>query len=118
MKIFHRHGPCFGITLFKWKHYRIEIWKFPSNYTIEKHSHPNENIEVLYLFGNATFYRIKPENHELVIWKSDYIPKFLSLPAGYIHWFIVGKLPLVAINFSRFLNGHESVSACEDFKLE
>lgn len=112
-----RYECAVGIKLFQWKQYRCECWYFPKYYRIQEHSHPKENIEVFYIFGNAVFYRLSPDRKNMVIWRSNFIPKFLSLPAGFIHWFTVGRWPLIAINFSKFLYDYNPTSAAEDLVL-
>ena len=102
-----------GLKLFQLGRYRIELWYFPSSFRIEKHSHPKENIEVFYLFGSVKFFRMESSGNNEVYWDSNFIPRFLSLHAGYIHWFYVGKYPLIAINFSKFITC-KPVSASED----
>ncbi len=103
-----------GWKLLQFGKYRIELWWFPSGFFIEKHAHPLENIEVLYLFGSVKFYRTDPNGNFEVSWRSNFIPKLLSLPAGYYHWFYVSNFPLVAINFSKFFSKYKPVSASED----
>ncbi len=103
-----------GWKLFQFGRYRIELWYFPSKFYIEHHSHPKENIEVLYLFGSVKFHRTDSQGGNETYWKSTFIPKFLSLPAGYIHWFYVSKYPLIAINFSQFISSKVPISASED----
>ena len=104
-----------GWKLFQFGSYRIELWYFPSGFFIERHAHPNENIEVLYLFGDVFFHREdSKDKNNYAEWLSTGFPRFLSLPAGYIHWFNVGKWPLIAINFSRFIDTNIPISASED----
>lgn len=114
-----RYGPCRGLKLFQYGQYRVELWFFPRNYSIEVHSHPCEDIEVLYLFGSCQFFRMNKLKivESTVSWKSNFIPRLLSLPAGYFHWFDVGFFPMIAINFSKFLDQHKPESASIDFKL-
>lgn len=109
-----KYDKCRGLTLFCCYKICIEIWYFPSYYTIKPHFHPRENIEVLYLFGNATFYREKDGKRKEA--KMNFIPKFLSVPAGYVHGFSVGKYPLIAINFAKFVEG-KATSASNDICL-
>ncbi len=111
-----KYESCIGITLFKFRKICIEIWYFPSHYEITPHKHPRENIEVLYIFGSAVFYRISPETNEKQSAKMNFIPRFLTVPAGWIHGFRVSKFPLIAINFAKFIDG-DATSASEDIIL-
>lgn len=118
MSIFNSHGPCRGITLFKRKNKRVELWVIPANYSITPHSHPQEDVELMYLFGDAAFYRQDtngcPEEFKPK-WFRDVFRKF-SVKHFHVHWFSVSKWPLVFINFQTFRNGAIPVSAAIDFK--
>lgn len=104
---------CKGLMLWLSKKWCVEIWYFPSGYKIKPHFHPNENIEVLYLFGSASFYRIHPDTEKKQEAIMNFIPKFLTVPAGWVHGFKVGRFPLIAINFANFVYGY-SMSASKD----
>lgn len=118
MSIFNRHGPCRGITLWKRGKKRVELWVIPANYSIVPHSHPSEDVELMYLFGDAVFYR---HNFEYGVeefkpkWFRDVGRKF-SVKWFHTHWFSVSKWPLVFINFQTFRDGATPVSAAVDFK--
>ena len=116
----HRYESCIGIPLFKSKHHYVEIWYCPVGYKIKEHSHPNEYVELMYIFGRTTFYRRK-EPYEL---EQSFRPKWyhifrtFSVPFGFFHRFEVSNLPLIFINFSRFFVDCKPVSASVDFKLK
>src|SRR5579859_3900335 len=103
MKIINRHKSCIGITLFRLFNLNIELWYCPRGFKIEPHSHPEEDIQLMYLFGKTTFYLV----HESIGGKR-FIPKWyhfghcFSVPAGFEHWFVVSKWPLIFINFAKF----------------
>lgn len=126
MSIINYHESCVGIVLFKWRQKFIQLWYCPKGYEIKPHSHPEEDIELMYLFGSTVFYR-QNQNINYIIrgWLDNpesYKPKWynvfrrFSVPANTKHWFIVSKWPLIFINFSTFSEGNKPKSAAVDFK--
>lgn len=120
MAILNKYGPCRGLTLFKWRQLRVELWYIPSGYSIVEHRHPSEDVELMYLMGSTDFFRrsIKtgiPEMAE-VRWPRDFGKRY-SVMNYHTHWFSVGKWPLVFINFQRFLPGLKPTSASVDFLI-
>jgi hypothetical protein len=107
---------CVGITLFKWGHRRAEVWFIKPGYVIEEHTHPKEDVELMYLFGSTVFYRRDLETDEVEFARPKFFRKF-SVKHFHSHWFSVGWLPLVFINFQSFLDGHSPQSASKDFQL-
>lgn len=116
MTLFNRHGPCIGLTLFRFARWNIELWYCPKKYEIELHSHPNEHIELMYLFGKTTFYRDKGISTECFKPKWYHIFRTFSVKPGQLHSFSVSNCPLIFINISKFLQGHKPMSASVDFK--
>ncbi len=117
MKLINRHGPCRGITLFRLFSYNIELWFCPKGYTIEKHSHPKEEIELMFIKGDTTFYRLSSfgeVQYYIPAW-TDIFQTF-SVKPGQVHWFSVSNKSLIFINFSRFIDG-KPTSAANDFQL-
>jgi len=119
---FHTHDhACFGIRFWKWKRKTKEIWFIKPNYQIAKHSHPNEEIELQYVFGkNVNFYRVS-NSYGLTdfdmfkpSWKA-FLKKF-TVPSNTIHWFSACSWPLVFINHATWLGDTEPTSASIDFK--
>lgn len=122
------YGPCVGITLLKFKRRKIELFFCPKGYTIPKHSHNDEDIELAFLYGHATFYR------KLQYWdgvKDTYtviesrevngfgsFKRTFSIKAGTVHWFTVSTKMLIFLNYSKWLPGREVTSATKDFHLE
>lgn len=121
MNLFNRHEKCIGLTLWSFGRKHIQIWYCPRGYTIEKHSHPDEDIELMYLFGSTVFWR-GSSNEVLTYFEESYKPKWhhfgrrFSVKAGMVHWFVVSKLPLIFINFSTFKQKNARRSAALDFK--
>lgn len=120
MTLFNRHERCYGLTLFRAFQWNVEIWVCLPGYEIKPHSHPNEHVELMYLFGRTTFYRINVNDVNNLFTESftpckKNIFKTFTISPGTIHWFKVSTWPLVFINFARFLDGHKPVSAAKDF---
>lgn len=128
MTLFNRHERCIGLTLWRFGQKNIELWYCPSGYEIKPHSHPNEKIELMYLFGDTEFFRIVEKMHDFVFGKhmgvrsESFKPKWyhvfrkFTIDYGVVHWFKVSKLPLIFINIATFKDGHKPVSAAVDFK--
>lgn len=120
MGLFRRHESCVGLLLFKWNQKTAELWYCPKGYIIAEHSHPDEDIELMYLMGSTSFYRRRPFGFKLAdsitpCWWNIF--KRFTVPAGWSHWFVVGKLPLIFINFATWRDGVKPTSASVDFKL-
>jgi hypothetical protein len=105
------------MTLWSWGQRRAEIWFCGPNYEIKEHRHPNEDIEIMYLFGSANFYRRDINTGEAffkpMTWRS-FMRKF-TINNFHVHWFSVGRWPMIVISFQRFLKGAKPVSAASDF---
>lgn len=113
------HEKCTGIVLFKWRQRFIQLWICKRGYEIKPHSHPEEDIELMYLFGKTVFYRkheTYPDVNEVYKPKWYHVFRTFTVKAGTIHWFTVSSLPLVFINFSKFKKGYKAKSAAIDFK--
>jgi quercetin dioxygenase-like cupin family protein len=121
MAIFNKYEKCYGMTLYSIGRYRAELWFVAPNYEIIPHSHPEENIELMFLFGRTTFKRLVKmfykERYEYVKTRWKFFGKCFSVPAGTTHWFATTSWPLVFINFQTFLPGHKPKSAAQDFKI-
>lgn len=119
MALLNRHEKCIGLTIFKWGQRRAEIWYCPAGYIIQEHCHPAQNVELMYLFGSTTFYRRNlwnnSENSLKCGWKT-FCRRF-TVRNFHAHWFSVGKLPLLFVNFQHFLPGNKPCSAAEDFEI-
>lgn len=115
--IFHRWKNCRGMTLFRWGRLHIELWYFPAGTVVPSHAHPQEDIEVMYLFGSVVFHRQKQRTRQVV----SFVPRWydfcrlLSIPRGDSHWFTVGKWPLIAVNFEIWQG--KPTTAADDFVL-
>lgn len=135
INLIDRHGPCIGIRLWKSGQKFVQLWIIPPNYIIEPHSHDDENIELMYLWGKTTFWRavrvVKSKfyhNDELIekieTDEEGFIPtrhdvgRCFSVPAGTMHWFKTTSTRLIFINFSTFIKGKSPRSAALDFNTQ
>lgn len=127
MSLINRHEKCLGITLFRFKQFRLEIWFCPKGYSIEEHCHPSQDIELMYLYGEATFCRRRilnwkfPENSpiemKIVRFPKDIFHRFTVKHCD-SHWFSVSEKMLIFLNFQKFLPGKSPISAAIDFKTK
>lgn len=125
LKIFDRHERCVGLRLWKSRTRFVQLWFCPKGYVVKPHSHNDQHIELMYLFGKTTFYRVRQSMIPIEYnpcrsvqgfepsWKHIF-RRFTVLP-GQCHWFTVSTLPLIFINFATFIDGKEPVSASVDF---
>ena len=114
----HEYKNAKGYGFWKSSKRYFELWIFPAGFDISSHSHPDENIETMLLFGKATFCRKSPSHNGVKQFKKtglfSNMFRCLSIPAGDLHWFIVDfKWPLIVINFSSFIKG-KAISASND----
>jgi hypothetical protein len=115
--IFNSHGPCKGVTLFRFFQLRVELWMIPSYYNIEEHTHPAEDVELIHLFGRSIFYR---RNLNDMLVENRPVPAFswfkkFTVKHYHSHWFSINSTPMFFINIQRFLPGCQPKSAAEDF---
>lgn len=120
MAIFNRYESCRGFTIFKFKKFRIEIWYCPAKYEIIEHRHPEEDIELIFIFGQTVFSRrdINSGVIESLATSWKMFGRKFSVKHYHSHWFKVGRLPLIFINVQRFFNDYDVKSAAQDFLVE
>lgn len=122
MSLINRHGPCVGIKLFSYGQRFVQLWYIPPGYTIEPHSHDDEDIELMYLCGKTVFFKDKGGDPIVVI-PERFKPRWyhifrkFTVKAGTVHWFSTTNTPLIFINFSKFLPGNKPRSAAKDFNI-
>lgn len=112
----NRHESCIGIVLFKWRQRFIQLWFCAGGYAIDPHSHPEEDIELMYLFGKTTFFRYTNSKVESFKPRWYHVFRKFTVKAGVTHWFTASNVPLVFINFSTFKDGFTPKSAALDYK--
>lgn len=113
----NRYGPCWGITLYRFFQYRAELWFIPKNYTIVEHRHPQESVELMFIFGRTEFYRRNIYTCAVdtlaTTWRC--FGRCFSVNSYHSHWFKTNSWPLVFINFQKFFPGIKPKSAAKDF---
>ena len=117
MKLFERHESCVGLRLWKWNQLTVHVWYCPKGYVIEQHSHEDQDIELMFVKGEATFYKLDKNVLKAGIiqgWGNPF--KLFSIPAGTVHWFEVSNRALIFINFARWKVNTTPTSAAVDFK--
>lgn len=95
---------CFGVTLWAWRGRRVELWMCGEG--VPAHRHPGQKVEVLPLFGWALFWRNAPvggggrpgEMASVAIRPGVWGRRWLTIPAGWWHWFELRRGPLVFVN--------------------
>ncbi len=117
MKIINRYGPCWLLTLFKFKRLQIELVYCPPHYEITPHSHDNQDIKLVFLFGhNIRFFRWRSGQGLISFFaRSRHIFKVFTINSGDIHYFRVSRWPLIFINIERWKCVPSSASI--DFQL-
>lgn len=123
MSLIARYGPCVGITLFRWRRWKVELWYAPANYATPEHSHNESHGEFTILWArNRRIYRkVKTPQGERV---DEYIAstprfwgKFLSVPMGVVHAFEKGDSCMVWICVETWKRGVTVTSVATDFHL-
>lgn len=112
----YRHEACWIFRLLKFGRINIELVYAPKGYEIREHNHPSQRIELMFLWGHATFYRREPTGE--VIYKEVKSPwntfKIFTIMPFHNHWFEVSTKPLLFLNFERWQDGIRITSAAED----
>lgn len=95
-----RYKGCLGITLLRIGKFKAELWIIPPLFKIDEHLHPNQDIKIIYLWGEAIFYR---NNRNIDEYKSfsvsrETIFKTFNVRAYHSHWFDNFYHRLVFIN--------------------
>ena len=121
MNLFNTHGPCRGISLLRWGNLTMELWFCPPGYRIEEHSHPHEDIELVFLWGEALFKSTSKRKGNLS--QSFYATsphdtlKHFTVESGDVHSFVVSRKWLVFLNIARWKDGYIPTSAAKDFQV-
>lgn len=117
MKI-KRYERCWGLSFPSVGKWKIEIWYAPRGYEIAEHTHPNEDIKLILLFGhNVVFHRRKKSTFigESFWARFRDIGHIFTINAGDSHFFTVSNWPLVFMNIERWHT--KPTSASEDLQL-
>jgi len=114
--MFNRYEKCFGITLYSIGQKRAELWFVLPNYTIKEHTHNQENIELMFLFGKTVFSRSRDGEYAFLTTSWKFFGRCFTVLAGDAHSFTTSSWPLVFINFQTFLGKNKPKSAALDFQ--
>ena len=116
-----RYKECWGLRLARFGRNLIEIWFCPPRFEIEEHMHPQERIELFFLFGKKTFFSRRDivtnkVDSAVVSFPRNIFKRFTIMPY-HAHYFKVSSTWLVFLNWERWRKGCKPTSAAEDFKL-
>lgn len=116
-----RHERCVGLSLPAIGWWKIELWFCPPNYQIEKHSHPNVDIRLFFIFGNNSVFCRERNNANGIERVSKTIKwwhfgRSFRIKRNDLHYFTVSRLPLIFFNVERWYC--KPTSAAEDFEIE
>lgn len=116
---FHKYEKCYGVTLPHVGRKQIEFWFCLPHYSIRPHTHNNENIKLVFLFGNnVRFHRLKKGYllGDTYLAKWNNIGRTFTINAGDLHHFDVSNFPLVFMNVETWLT--EPTSAAHDLQVK
>jgi hypothetical protein len=120
MNLFKRYESCFGVSFPPIGRKKIEFWFCLPRYEIKEHTHLNENIKLLFLFGhNIVFHRRKKGEFlsETFLARLRDIGTLFTINAGDAHFFTVSNWPLIFMNIETWKEGVEITSASDDLQL-
>jgi hypothetical protein len=115
-----RYERCIGLSFPAIGRFKIEIWFCPPGYTIREHTHPNEDIKLILLFGHQVkFHRRKKGESDNCSFMARFrhIGRVFTINAGDAHFFEVSKWPLVFMNVEKWKDGVTPTSASDDLHL-
>jgi hypothetical protein len=107
---------CKGLLLFKAFGVTIHLWYCPTGYQIQKHNHPNQSIELMFLYGDTVFHKIS-NGLERSIRVLGISCRCFTIRPDEVHWADKTKRPLVFLNFAKWKKGVSPTSASRDFNL-
>jgi hypothetical protein len=111
-----KYDICWGFKIWSFGSRLLELWYIPANYEIIPHSHPNEHITLVPLYGSVRAFRRDGEKAKAEEVKTKLGGRY-KIPAGWIHWFIpTNSKPFIFLNFSTWKSGVVPTSAAQDFK--
>ena len=111
------YESCKIWRLFRYREYQIELVYAPAGYSIKPHTHGNQNIKLMLLFGNNIRFFRQRTGEKLLCFQARFkhIFKIFTINAGDMHYFTVSTCPLVFLNFERWLV--KPTSAAIDLQL-
>lgn len=111
-----RYESCIGLSFPAYGKRKFEIWYAPAGYMIRPHTHPDVDIELVFLIGHgSTFYRERDRivASETMKWWKPF--RKMTVLRNDVHWFSVSRWPLVFFNIESWHT--KPTSAAESFKL-
>src|SRR4051812_44127042 len=95
-----RYESCWILSLPAIGKYKIEFVYAPSGYEIAPHTHSNQDIKLMLLFGhNVRFFRQNAKDGLVnFMARFRHIGRIFTINAGDIHYFKVSKWPLIFMN--------------------
>jgi len=116
----YSYGPCRVWSFKPFGFIKVELVWAPKNYEIVEHSHPNQDIELIVLWGKNVYLertelgKVAPDFYITSMPKSIF--KRFSIRAGDTHWFKTSKTNFLFLNVEFWKT--EPTSAAVDFKLK
>lgn len=115
----NKYKGAFGLTLWRWNSFQIELWFYRPGLEVPLHKHPKEDIEQLLLWGGGFFRRSNPDESVVggkgLMTSSNDLFRWFSTPAGHYHGATIGRFGLVMLNFEFW--SEKPTSAVKDFVL-
>ncbi len=117
--IIQRFEGCVGIRLFRTRKFNVELWYIPPRFRIKEHYHPNMDIEILYLWGDTTFYRNDNKKKEYLAFNTTWrnMFKLFTIKHYHSHYLCNFSKPLIFINFSKWIRNSKPQSASIDIEF-
>lgn len=116
--IFKHYESCRGISFPSFGNWKLEIWFCKPGYTIREHTHAQEDIKLIFLFGHYVKFHRRKKNEflgESFLARIKDIGRIFTINAGDAHYFEVSNWPLVFLNIEKW---HcKPTSASEDLQL-
>lgn len=129
--LINRKDSCWGITLFRWFRWKLELWLVPSDYACVEHTHKDSDGEFFVLYGQEReIYRriltTKSNDYSLEFPRYYYTTqqynistrkyfKWLTVRANTPHGFSRGQSPMVFLCFQTYRKGCRVTSPAIDF---
>lgn len=113
-----RYESCIGLSLPAIGRYKIEFWYAPPGYEIKEHTHNNEDIKLILLFGHYVRFHRRCKGSflgESFLATIGDFGRVFNIRSGDAHWFSVSNWPLIFMNIERWLI--PPTSAADDFQL-
>lgn len=112
-----RHGPCIGLTLFRFLRWKVELWYAPAGFATVPHRHANSSGEFTVLYGrNRRIWRkVAGRIESYVVNFPVCLGRFLSVRAGTEHGFDKGDSCMVWLCFETWRKGVKPTSVAVDF---